>query len=92
MLTVEHYLQESAGANGHMQAGPATQAREFPPGLELPSGWIDCPPMGHRITPLKLVPIKVSLAACQQRLSASKSLPGILNDGSFEMPCRCRWG
>ncbi|EIE27392.1 hypothetical protein COCSUDRAFT_34803 [Coccomyxa subellipsoidea C-169] len=29
----------------------------MPPGLELPSGWIDCPPMGHRITPLMVVPV-----------------------------------
>ncbi|BDA47945.1 mRNA-capping enzyme [Coccomyxa sp. Obi] len=45
--------------------GPAADGRLaeriMPPGLELPSGWIECPPMGHRMNMLRLVPVKVPL-------------------------------
>ena len=44
-----------------LQADGLPPLQIYPKGLELPSGWLDCPPLGHRIDALHVVPAKVPI-------------------------------
>ena len=44
-----------------LQADGLPPLQIYPKGLELPSGWLDCPPIGHRIEQLHVVPAKVPI-------------------------------
>ena len=33
----------------------------YPRGLEVPEGWLDCPPYGTSVSKLNIIPIKVRL-------------------------------
>ena len=59
-----------------LQADGLPPLQIYPKGLELPSGWLDCPPIGHRIEQLHVVPAKVPIPGAPWTvLRASKHQP-----------------